>query len=113
MYPRVRRRIIAQFRIDDTSLELAWRKCRAAGERFAAELRSNDYLVGDRFTVADLSVASIFAPVVAPEQFPYPQPQRSHPRLAELRELLDDHGALEWTRMIYARHRPSSAEVRA
>jgi glutathione S-transferase len=113
MYPRVRRRIVADFGIDDAAVELAWRKCRAAGERFAAELQPNGYLVGDGFTVADLSVAALFAPVVAPRQFPYPQPQRDHPRFADLRGMLDDYGALEWARRIYARHRPHSAEVAA
>jgi glutathione S-transferase len=111
MYPRVHRRIVADFGIDDAGIELAWEKLRAGGERFAAELQPNGYLVGDGFTVADLSVASIFAPVVAPEQFPYPQPQRGHPVFADLRATLDDYGALEWTREMYVRHRPPSAEV--
>jgi glutathione S-transferase len=113
MHPLIRRRTAADFGIDDASVELAWRKCRAACERFAAELQSNGYLVGDGFTVADLSVAAIFAPVVAPRQFPYPQPQRDHPRLAELRALIDECGALEWTETMYARHRPDSTEVGA
>jgi glutathione S-transferase len=111
MYPQVRRRIVADFGIDDAGIELAWEKLRAGGQRFAAELQPNGYLVGDGFTVADLSVASIFAPVVAPEQFPYPQPQREHRVFADLRATLDEYGALEWTREIYARHRPHSAEV--
>jgi glutathione S-transferase len=113
MYPQVRRRIVADFGIDDAGIELAWEKLRSGGERFAAELQPNGYLVGDGFTVADLSVASIFAPVVAPEQFPYAQPQRGHPVFADLRATLDEYGALEWTREIYVRHRPRSAEVLA
>jgi glutathione S-transferase len=110
-YPQVRRRIVADFGIDDAGIELAWEKLRAGGERFAAELQPNGYLVGNGFTVADLSVASIFAPVVAPKQFPYPQPQRDHPVFADLRGTLDEYGALEWTREIYAGHRPGSSEV--
>jgi hypothetical protein len=51
------------------------------------------------------------APLVAPEQFPYPQPQRRHPRLAELRAALAEEGLAEWTREMYARHRGHSAEV--
>src|SRR6266511_170601 len=110
-YPLVRRRVVADFGIDEAALELAWSRCRAACQRFAAELQPSGYLVGDRFCVADLTVAALCSPVVAPEQFPYPQPQRDHPRLADLRALLDEYGALEWTREIYARHRPHSAEV--
>ena len=51
--------------------------------------------------------------VVAPEQFPYPQPQRGHPRLAPVREALEAAGLTEWACEIYARHRGRSAEVDA
>jgi glutathione S-transferase len=111
MFPRVRPRARAALAIDDRSVELAWEKVRAAGERFRTELQPNGYLVGDGFSVADLTLAALVAPAVAPEQFPYPQPQRGHPRLAPLRDVLAESGLLEWTREIYARHRGSSVEI--
>ncbi|MEX2252983.1 MAG: glutathione S-transferase family protein [Thermoleophilaceae bacterium] len=111
MYPAVRRRVGKTFGIDELSVKLAWIKCRTAAERFAAELQPNGYLVGDGFTVADLTVAALVSPVVAPVQFPYPQPQREHPLLADLRELLGEFGLDDWAREMYARHRGSSAEV--
>jgi glutathione S-transferase len=110
-YPLVRRRIVAMFGIDQASVEFAWEKCRAGCERFAAELQPNGHLVGERFTVADLAVAAIFSPAVAPLEFPYAQPQRDHPRLAALHAMFEDSGAAEWTRRIYARYRPGSSEV--
>jgi glutathione S-transferase len=111
LYPLVRRRVESTFGIDTASVELALAKLAAAGERFAAELQPSGYLVGDGFTVADLTAAAIVSPVVAPEQFPYPQPQRGHPRTADLRDLFDACGWAEWTRDIYARHRRGSAEI--
>jgi glutathione S-transferase len=111
MHPLTRRKIIADFGIDGSRVERAWSKCRLACERFRSELQPNGYLVGDGFSVADLTVAALLSPVVAPEQFPYPQPQRDHPRLADLRRMIDDSGALEWARGIYARHRPRSTEL--
>jgi glutathione S-transferase len=113
MYPLIRRRVTADFGIDERSVALAEGKCRGACERFRAELGPSGYLVGDRFTVADLTLAALVAPLVAPEQFPYPQPQRGHPRLADVRELLEEHGVAEWTREVYARHRGESAEISA
>ncbi len=113
MYPLIRRRVTAEFGIDERSVALAEGKCRAACERFRAERGPSSYLVGDRFTVADLTLAALVAPLVAPEQFPYPQPQRGHPRLADVRDLLEEHGVGEWTREIYARHRGESAEISA
>ena len=111
IYPLIRRGLTRDFGIDSAGVNRAWRKCRRACERFAAELGSSGYLVAERFTIADLTVAALLSPVVAPRQFPYPQPQREHPRLADLRRMLDDRGALEWTRWIYEHHRPRSMAV--
>jgi glutathione S-transferase len=110
-FPLTRRRVRRAFGIDEPAVGLAYEKVRAAGERFRAELRPSGYLVGDAFTVADLTLAAMTAPVVAPEQFPYPQPQRGHPLMAPLRHALTRSGLRDWTLRIYARHRGSSAEV--
>jgi glutathione S-transferase len=112
-FPRLRPRLTSSFGIDDRSVSGAREKIRAAGERFQAEVGPSGYLVGDAFTVADLTLAAMLAPVVAPEQFPYPQPQRGHPRLAPLRDLLAGMGLIDWTRQIYTRHRSRSAELAA
>jgi glutathione S-transferase len=112
MYPLIRRGIVRDFGIGPTGVETAWEKCRRACRRFAAGLGPSGYLVGETFPVADLTVAALLSPVVAPEGFPYPQPQRGHPRFADLRRLLDGVGALEWTRWISAHHRPRSIEIR-
>jgi glutathione S-transferase len=112
-YPALRRGIVTDFGIDRSGVDHAWSKCRLACERFAAELHPNGYLVGEGFTVADLTVAALLSPVVAPVEFPYPQPQRDHPRLSDLRRMLDERGALEWTRWMYAHHRPRSMEIEA
>jgi glutathione S-transferase len=111
MFPLHRRRTMAAFGIDDASVDLAWAKVRDAGECFREELQPNGYLVGDGFTVADLTLAALVAPAVAPAQFPYPQPQRGHPLLNPLRDALSEHGILDWARHIYARHRGVSAEI--
>jgi glutathione S-transferase len=113
MFPLLRRRVSADMGIDESSVELAFEKVRAAGERFRAELQPSGYLVGDWFTVADLTAAALVAPVVAPEQFPYPQPQRGHPLLEPVRQVLAESGLLEWTLRMYVWHRGSSAEVAA
>jgi glutathione S-transferase len=112
MFGRARPRIKAMLGIDESSVERAWQKIAAAGERFRAEVGPRGYLVGGRFTVADLTVASLVAPIVAPEEFPYPQPQRGHPRLAPVRDALAPAGLLEWAQEMYARHRGTSAEIR-
>jgi len=107
----VRARMVAGLEIDDQSVALAHEKVRAAGERFRAELQPSGYLVGDAFTVADLTLAALLAPVVAPDEFPYPQPQRGHPLFAPLRDALAGPNLLDWSRGMYRRHRGFSAEI--
>lgn len=110
-YPAVRRTMQSNLEVNERTVAGAFEKLRQAGERFRAELQPSGYLVGDRFTVADLTLAALMSPAVAPQQFPYPQPQRGHPAFAPLREAVEEHGLGDWTREIYARHRGRSAEV--
>jgi glutathione S-transferase len=112
-FPLLRRRVAGSMGIDERSVELAYEKVRAAGERFRAELGPSGYLAGERFSVADLTLAALVAPVVAPRQFPYPQPQRDHELLEPLRETLAESGLRDWTLDIYARHRGETAEIDA
>jgi glutathione S-transferase len=112
-FPLLRPRIAKGFGTDDPrNVSNAFEKLRAAGERFQAELQPNGYLVGDGFTVADLTVASLVAPIAAPHGFPYPQPQRDHPLAAPVRDALAESGLLAWTREMYARERRNSAAIR-
>ena len=111
-FPLLRPRIVKRFGIDDDSVARAFDKLRVAGARFRAALQPNGYLVGDGFTVADLTVASLVAPVAAPDGFPYPQPQRDHPLVEPLSNVLAEYGLIDWTRDMYARERRPSVAIR-
>lgn len=110
-FPLVRSRMKAALGIDERSVAVAFDKLKAAAQRYSSEVGPDGYLVGREFTVADLTLAALLAPIVAPEQFPYPQPHRGSPLFASLRAELERVGLVEWTRGIYSRHRGRSAEV--
>jgi glutathione S-transferase len=110
-FPIMRPRIKQAFGIDDESVSHALQKVHFACERFRTELQPNGYLVGDDFSVADLTVAALVAPIVAPRDFPYPQPQGEHPRVEPLRDVLDEYGLMDWTRDMYTRKRRRSAAI--
>jgi glutathione S-transferase len=110
-FPMLRRRVRSDFGLDELGIEESYAKIRAAGDRFRIALGRSGYLAGDVFSIADLTLAALVAPVIAPEQFPYPQPQRGHPRLEPAREALEETGIDRWARGIYALHRGASAEV--
>src|SRR5947209_6190921 len=97
-FPLAKRRVRADQGIDEDSVHDAFIRVRAAGRRFATELSHGGYLVGDSFSLADLTAASLVAPAVCPKEFPYHQPQRDHPALAPVRECLAESGLLDWTR---------------
>jgi glutathione S-transferase len=113
IFPLTKRAVNRQFGIDEQSVQHAFQKVRAAGRRFREELQPSGYLAGDDFTVADLTLAALVAPVVCPEQFPYPQPQRDHPVLEPVRDALRESGLLDWTHAMYALHRAPTAEAPA
>ena len=104
-FPRIRKLIERQFALGGGGVETAFAKVRDAGERLRAEAGAGGNLVGDTFTIADLTLAALLSPAVAPPQFPYPQPQRDHPLFDPLRDALAEAGLLEWVRETYARHR--------
>ena len=97
--------------INPQTAEIARGKTVAAMDRLAQDIGASGYLVGDRFTVADLTAAALLSPLVRPLEFPY-QPSIALPEsLAEVRDSLASHPAFDWTLRIYRDHRGKSAEL--
>jgi glutathione S-transferase len=64
------------------------------------------YLAGDSFSVADLTAAAMFAPLIDP---PHPDMKKPEPQpkaLAALTQKWRDHPAGRWVLQTYERHRP-------
>src|SRR2546430_2718004 len=86
----------------------------AALDRLEAELQPSGYLVGDRFSVADLTAAALLAPVVfLPPEFPYAPPGPLPAPVARWREAFAGRRASHWAAEMYRRHRGTSAEIAA
>jgi glutathione S-transferase len=88
---------------------------RAALRKIEAEAGPNGHLVGDSFTVADLTAASILGLIVVPPEFPYIQlhPDDRAAKFREFRDSLKGLPGFKWVEDMYARHRGTSAEVPA
>jgi glutathione S-transferase len=90
---------------DDAAAEHARAKIVAALERLEAELEGGggEYLVGDCFSVADLTAASLLVPVVQPPEGPkLPDLPGDY---EEFRRSLRDRPGYRWVAEIFARHR--------
>jgi glutathione S-transferase len=102
-----------QMNINPAAAEVAREKTMAAMDRLASELPPSGYLVGDRFTVADLAAAALLSPIVRPPEFPYGTAIPLPEPLAKIRDSVSTHPAFQWTLQTYRNHRGESAEVTA
>src|SRR5882762_157548 len=100
-----------QMNINPASAEVARGKTLAAMDRLEKELRPSGYLVGDRFTVADLAAAALLSPIAGPPNFPYKTAVPIPEPLAKIRESLSAHPAFKCTLQTYGQHRGKSAEI--
>ncbi|HWM62585.1 MAG TPA: glutathione S-transferase family protein [Solirubrobacterales bacterium] len=88
----------------------------AALDRLERDLESEpgDYLVGESFTVADLSAASLFYPLVTPEEGPLPSDQPTAAGFERFRAPLVERRGYRWVAEMFSRHRkPARATAMA
>jgi glutathione S-transferase len=99
---------------DPKAAQLARTKILAALDRLDAELAASGsgYLVGDRFTVADLTAASLFYPLVLPVDGPTAGQAGAPAGLEEFRAPLRERPGFVWVEEMFRRHRnPAPAAV--
>jgi glutathione S-transferase len=109
-FPLVRTVMRSGMQIDETRAAESRAKVLAAFDRLEAELQPSGYLVGDAFTVADLTAAALLAPLLHTDEFPYRLPPLLPP-LAEWRASVADRPGFRWALDMYRRHRGTSAAV--
>jgi glutathione S-transferase len=108
----VGRRILSlRYGINETAARVARDKTAAALDRIEAELQPSGYLVGDRFSVADLTAAALVFQLVRPPEAPYLLPPPLPPAVERFRAEASGRRAFEWVKEMYRRHRGRSAEI--
>jgi glutathione S-transferase len=83
----------------------------AALDRIEHERQGRAYLVGQTFTIADLTAAALLGPLLQPPELQYPLQVELPLYLKDYRTSLLRHPAAQWAVGIYRLHRGSSAEV--
>jgi glutathione S-transferase len=81
-------------------------------DRIGRELQPSGYLVGEAFSVADLTAAAMLGALLQPPELQYPLTVALPNSLRQYRDDLARHPAAQWALEMYRRHRGSSAEVR-
>src|SRR5262245_37444586 len=82
----------------------------AALDRLEQEIGPSGYLVGDRFTVADLTAAALLSPLTFPPEYPYALPAMPA-AVRELQERFAPRRAYRWACEMYRRHRGISSGI--
>ena len=102
-----------KFEISAESAAASRAKMVAAMDRLEREISSSGYLVGDSFTVADLTAAALFYGVAQPPEFPYPMVDVNDlpDSWREFLDSLAQRPGARWAAQIYRRHRGQSAEL--
>ena len=98
-------------KISDTRLTADRAAVNAALDRIEQERQGRLYLVGEAFTVADLTAAAMLSPLLQPPEIQYPARVELPPYLQHYRTTLLRHPAAQWAAKIYRLHRGRSAEV--
>jgi glutathione S-transferase len=103
-------RVFTSLRFAAGSKERAERsraKVIAALDRLDAELERSggEYLVGDSFSVADLTAASLFYPLARPEGAPLPPDQPMPEGFERFRDSLAERRGIKWAAEMFRRHR--------
>lgn len=103
MFPGLRSKMRKLMDINEASTQIAQQHLAHALDKLHAHLQGRTYFVGNRFSRADLAVASLLAPLYRPTGYGLDWPQRYPKPLARFTEGLSDR--LAWGNLIYERHR--------
>jgi glutathione S-transferase len=100
-----------RMRINAAAAEESRAKTVLAMDRLEEEIGPSGYLVGDSFTVADLTAAALFYPVVRPPEFPYPSVTDPPDSAREYLDPLSQRPGGEWVAEMYRRHRAPAGQL--
>ncbi|HEY6729438.1 MAG TPA: glutathione S-transferase family protein [Solirubrobacterales bacterium] len=91
----------------DVDAERARSAIVAAFDKLETELDqgNGEFLVGDSFSVADLTAASLFYPVVVPPEGPLPDDLPRPPALERFRQGLSERRGYKWVEETFRKHR--------
>jgi glutathione S-transferase len=94
-----------------SELANARERLRSYFDRLESTIGPSGYLVGDAFSIADLTAAAVMTAIIRPPQFSYSLPEPWPTELVQLRASVQSRLGFQWVLDIYERHRGTSAEV--
>ncbi|MDA0979567.1 MAG: glutathione S-transferase [Proteobacteria bacterium] len=105
-FPMARGLIASANGVNPDNLERCLRITATALDRIADAVEPTGYLVGNSFTVADLTAAALFAPLAAPDHPDMARPRPVPPGVQSVIEQYSNHPTVRWVNSMYEHHRP-------
>ncbi len=94
---------------NEQAAALAREKIVAALDQLETELGSNEFLVGDSFSVADLTAAALFFPLVLPAEGPVPGDEPAPAGIESFRAPLQERPGYRWVEQTFRHHRDAAS----
>lgn len=111
LFPVLRAPLVKNMGADARNVEAARSRLGDHFDRLESEIGPSGYLVGDSFTIADLTAAAVMTAIIRPPQFSYPLPEPWPSELIALRDSVSRRRGFDWVLEIYEKHRGASAEI--
>lgn len=105
LYPVLRSKIYSTYVISEARVDLARREFEDAMGELEKRLENRQYLVGEQFTRADLTVASMLSLLVLPPEHPFIWEEIPDPHIKTIYDGYRDHPVSVWVRKMYRDHR--------
>lgn len=105
IFPILRKKIYQVYVESPESVERARNKFDAAMDDIEEKLKNEQYLVGNQFTRADLSVASMLSLLVMPPEHPFPWQEIPDSETKTFLHGYRDHPVAIWVGKMYRDHR--------
>lgn len=105
VFPFLRDKIHQFYVISDNHVEQGKREFESAMNEIEKILNQRNYLVGEKFSRADISVASLLSILVMPAQQPFTWKEIPDPETKAYYEAFHDHPVTHWVRKMYREHR--------
>ena len=109
-FPAVSRVMKSEMDITPETSAASLKLCHSILDRLERERGAAGYLIGDQFSIADLTAAALLIPAFRPKGGPV-MPTRSSKVASDWFDRWTDHPLGDWVRTIYDRHRGSSSAV--
>jgi glutathione S-transferase len=103
MFPKLKMRMREYMKINDDSAQSSKEHLAAAIDKLYSHLQEKPFLVGDRFTRADLAAASLLAPLCRAEKYGLNWPDRFPQMLQELTDEFSEK--INWVHKVYEEYR--------